>query len=266
MYSGEAKNVTTYFTGKADGYAQHRPSYPETAIRAVLEGLSKPVEVIDVGCGTGIATRLLARALSRDGGRIRGIEPNADMRAAAAAFASDPDDALIEYHHGTAEAMNVDDASVDLIVAAQAFHWFEADRALREFRRVLRPGGRLALMWNLRDATHPAAAEYDDIMQRAQAAAQTAGRATERSHRPDIASTGLFVDATVALFPHDVMYDRAGLLGRAHSASYYPETGSLRIQFDDELNSLVNRFSDDGDTVVIPHVTEVTLARASTPA
>src|SRR5439155_1443196 len=103
------------------------------------------LDAADVGAGTGIASRQLAA----HGVRVLAVEPNAEMRAAAIRHPG------IEWRAGTAEATGLDSGIVGLVLCAQAFHWFRAQHALAEFSRILRPGGRLALMWNSRDRADP---------------------------------------------------------------------------------------------------------------
>src|SRR5439155_22179559 len=121
-------NPTGRFTGLADSYAKYRPSYPIEAIDFIVSHcrLGKDSMLVDVGCGTGISARLFAeRSL-----RVIGIEPNAEMRAAAAATSVPPDCPQPIYQEGRAEATGLADQSVDAVLAAQAFHWFEPEAAL----------------------------------------------------------------------------------------------------------------------------------------
>ena len=135
-------NPTGRFTDRTDDYVKYRPSYPKDAIDAILDGLEGRSGSVaaDIGAGTGISARLLAeRGLS-----VIAVEPNEGMRDAA-----EPHPGVV-WRDGTAEKTGLEAASVDVVLAAQAFHWFRAEETLREFARILRPGGRLALMWNRR--------------------------------------------------------------------------------------------------------------------
>lgn len=137
------------FTGLADIYAAHRPAYPAEIIetlcaRAVAVG--GPKVAIDIGCGTGIATRALARGLPD--WRIIAAEPNADMldkaRVTLAGLGN------VEFAANGAEALPGDDASVSAVVAAQALHWFDLTKFFAEAARVLVPGGIVAVLYNNR--------------------------------------------------------------------------------------------------------------------
>jgi len=132
------------FSTAADTYVRGRPDYPAD-LRPWLEGelaLGPGTVAVDLGAGTGKFTRLVALT----GADVVAVEPVPEMRAKLAA--SQPAVRAVE---GTAEAMPLGDASADAVVCAQAFHWFATDAALREIRRILRPGGRLGLVWNVRD-------------------------------------------------------------------------------------------------------------------
>ena len=129
------------FGAVADIYERARPSYPAAAVEWLLEP-APGRDVVDLAAGTGKLTRVLVAA----GCRVTAVEPLEGMRAQLEA-------AVPEAHavEGSAEAIPVPDASADAVLVAQAFHWFDAPRALDEIARVLRPGGVLGLLWNLRD-------------------------------------------------------------------------------------------------------------------
>ncbi len=130
----------------ADDYVAARPSYPSAVfdLLAAELGLGPETDVLDLAAGTGkLTVDLVAR-----GGRVIAVEPVAAMRERLVALLPD-----IDARDGTAEDLPLEDASVDLVTVGQAFHWFDAPKALAEIRRVLRPGGGLAMIWNVRDET-----------------------------------------------------------------------------------------------------------------
>lgn len=134
------------FTGLAANYSKYRPAYAPSAVSALLGLVPKPaaeIEAADVGAGTGIWTRMLARAVRH----VDAVEPNDDMRAHGV---RDCAGLAITYRAGSAEATGLADASVDLVSMASSFHWADFDRATREFHRILRPGGRFVALWNPR--------------------------------------------------------------------------------------------------------------------
>src|SRR5690606_18543158 len=137
---------TERFSSRVGDYVRHRPGYPP-ALAAWLhqaQGIGAGLAVADVGAGTGISTRMWREA----GHEVVAVEPNAAMReAGAAAFAGDP---RVRWVAGSAEATTLADASVDVVSAAQAFHWFDPATTRAEGTRILRPGGLAVLLWNLR--------------------------------------------------------------------------------------------------------------------
>jgi SAM-dependent methyltransferase len=132
------------FGAAAAAYAEHRPGYADAAIQWALEPVrdSQPVRVADIGAGTGKLTATLAGL----GAEVTAVEPDpqmlAELRRAMPGVRS---------VSGSAEAIPLPDASLDAVLAAQAMHWFDMDRALPEIARVLRPGGVLAGLWNVDD-------------------------------------------------------------------------------------------------------------------
>lgn len=253
MESEEAQlhemNPLGRFSDRAADYVKYRPDYPEVAIDAILDGLGPASSVVaaDVGAGTGISARLLARR----GARVLAIEPNAAMREAAEPHP------LIEWRDGSAEATGLGDASVDLVLCAQAFHWFRQRDALREFHRVLRPGGRVALMWNSRDRHDPLTLAYVVAIH----AVNGEHPAEKRELDQDIIHRdGWFKPARLMTFAHEQTLDRAGLLGRATSASYVPNEGEALEILKKSLDQIFDRYRGEDGLVRMRYVVKVYLA------
>jgi ubiquinone/menaquinone biosynthesis C-methylase UbiE len=145
------------FGSGAASYEAARPGYPDEALATLVEqlGIGPGTRVCDLAAGTGKLTR---RLLELDADVIA-VEPVDGMREQLA-------DAVpgVEAVTGTAEAIPLPDASVDVVTVAQAFHWFDAARALRDIARVLRPGGGLAILWNERDESTPWVAEMSRLI------------------------------------------------------------------------------------------------------
>ena len=131
-------NNTALFTQKADDYFCFRPSYPAAAVQWLRERCGGE-KVVDIGAGTGIFTRLLCEFFQN----VSAVEPNGDMREKFKTFLPD-----VPCAAASAESTGIPDASVDLITAAQAFHWFDEDKFKKEAMRILRPGGKAAIVWN----------------------------------------------------------------------------------------------------------------------
>ena len=246
MPSPEDLNPTTRFSDRVDDYVRYRPSYPEAAVDHVLAGLRAP-RIVDVAAGTGIWTAQLA---SR-GLLVIALEPNAEMRAAAPALAG------VTWQGGTAETTGLADASADVLTAAQAFHWFRAPEAIHEFARVLVPAGRLALVWNRRRRGDPFTDAYGNAI------LAIGGESVMERMNFDpavIHAGGEFAPARRAIFPHEQVLDRAGLHGRARSASYVPKGGPRAEELRARLDQLFDQHVDATARVSLRYDCEVWLA------
>jgi SAM-dependent methyltransferase len=238
-------NPKERFSNRVDDYVTYRPSYPAALIEkvAAIAELAPGRVVADVGSGTGILTRLLLAT----GSRVIGVEPNAAMRNAAEhALASA---ANFESRDGSAEATGLPDASVDLVTAAQAFHWFEPRGARAEFARILRPGGNVALIWNQRSDT-PLNREYEAMLDRYAPDYRTV-RERDRAAEPKIRAFFAPAAVDLATFANEQRLDEAGLRGRLTSSSYAPTPQSpLYEPLMRELASIYRAHARDGVVVI----------------
>src|ERR1700743_1996529 len=149
-------NSKERFSNRVMDYVKYRPDYPAGILSALQ--VSPDWMVADIGSGTGISTELFLRA----GCPVHAVEPNEAMRAQA-------EELLSHYPgfvsvNGTAEATGLAAGSFDLIVAGQAFHWFDPARTREEMVRIGRPGAVAALIWNERLMELPFEKEYEDLI------------------------------------------------------------------------------------------------------
>ncbi|MCD5994826.1 class I SAM-dependent methyltransferase [Pseudomonas sp. CDFA 602] len=155
--AGIQKAAQIGFSSQAGTYAKGRPSYPIELQAWLMDelGIDSESTVIDLGAGTGKFTRLL-NSITRD---VVAIEPVEAMRAEFSKALPD-----LSILNGTAECIPVDSSTAEAVVCAQAFHWFASESALAEIHRVLKPGGRLGMIWNVRDESVDWVAAITDIM------------------------------------------------------------------------------------------------------
>jgi ubiquinone/menaquinone biosynthesis C-methylase UbiE len=223
------------FEGGACGYARHRPGYPEPLVDWVIDeaavGAGDPAA--DVGCGTGILTRMLdARGL-----RVVGIDPGADMLAQARAAGEGA-----EYRTGEAAATGLPDHSVALVTVAQAFHWFDLDAALAEFHRVLRPGGHVAAIWNIRGES-PFMGGYDALLRRF--SSQYAVLDSWEATRTALTRHPRAVEPRESREAHAQRFDFEAFRGRAWSSSYVRHGVADAAAFDAALRTLFDHYARD---------------------
>jgi SAM-dependent methyltransferase len=240
---------TLRFSDRAEEYARYRPTYPSAAIDAILEDLGPPsrLAAADVGAGTGISARLLAKR----GVQVHAVEPNEAMRGAAALHPR------VQWHAGPAEQTGLPAASVDLVLCAQAFHWFRPTEALEEFLRILRPRGRVALLWNKRDEEDPVSSRYSRLLVNA-----AGGDPVRFEHvRPEpLEADWRFTGFRWLQFRHAQELDLAGLLGRALSASYCPRTGPAWDRLREQLTELHGQHADVRGIVRLEQIAHLLLA------
>jgi SAM-dependent methyltransferase len=250
-------NPTGRFAGLADGYAKYRPSYPPAAIDFIVSrcDLGQRSQLVDLGCGTGISSRLFAER----GIPVIGVDPNDEMRRQAESTGVPRRSPALVYRRGRAEETGLAGASADAVLAAQAFHWFEPQPTLCEFRRILKPGGWVILIWNERDETDPCTADYGRVVRSAPDAAAVEVPRGQAGN--SLLASSLFVDAARFPFTNEQTLDEDGLLGRAFSASYAPREPKTAREFAAALHDVFTRWQRDG-VVTLRYETSVYLARS----
>ena len=230
--------ATQGFGRAADAYERGRTDYPAAAVEFIVDrlGLRAGRIVLDLAAGTGKLTRLLVPS----GAEVIAVEPIAEMRAKI------ENARVLE---GTAEAIPLADASVDAVTVAQAFHWFRPDDALREIHRVLRPGGGLALIWNVRDESDPIHAAATEIMRPLEENVPRRGKLSWRD----------VIDATeTATFEHAQLVDEDSFVERFASVSFVAAAPrEARTDVEEQLRSLARSV---GAPIRLPYVTEVYVA------
>lgn len=211
---------TERFSNRAEHYARCRPGYPEAVVEtlAAEAGLRPGAAIVDIGAGTGISSELFLR----HGYSVTAVEPNAAMRAKAVErLGANPQFRAMS---GTAEETGLPSQSADCVLCAQAFHWFRAEEAKREFRRLLKPRGVIAVMWNLRNSNFsPFMAGLEALLMRY--CPDYADRVHQET-RQAIAGVRALGDAVNAReFSWVDPLDHETLMGRLLSASYVPLEG-----------------------------------------
>jgi SAM-dependent methyltransferase len=194
------------FASAAEVYERARPSYPAEAVDWLVErtGLAPGRTVLDVGAGTGKLTRLLVPS----GARVVAVEPIAEMRALIRGA---------ETVDATAEELPFAAGAADVVTVAQAFHWFDHERALPELHRVLRPGGVLALVWTMRDLEDPVQRAVEDLLAplRGETPLQHVGHWREPLER-----SPLFGPGEVRQFAYEQRFTTGDLCDRVASTSF----------------------------------------------
>jgi SAM-dependent methyltransferase len=251
---------TRRFSDRVENYVKYRPGYPPQVLAwlGATAGLTPHSILADVGSGTGISSRLFLD----HGCTVFGIEPNREMRQAG--------ERLLAGHSrfrsvdATAEATTLPDRSVDLVTAGQAFHWFEPGRARTEFSRILKPGGKVALLWNRRKTRgEPFLEAYEQLLLEFSADYQQI-----RHENIDAAALAAFFGPqgyAEATFANRQSFDFPGLRGRLLSSSYAPAPGAPR--HNDMMLALLDLFErfNAGGRVSFEYDTQAFAGTVGTP-
>ena len=260
--TAEMERRSRSFDAWARDYDRYRPSYPDSLFDHIAQAARLPLEptVADLGAGTGKA----ALAMARRSWRVTAVEPGGAMLDVLVAHALE-EELPVDPRLASAEDTGLPDASVDLVTAAQAFHWFDHDRAVPEMARIVRPGGGVAVFWNVAagDRSDFLAANFDLL------ARFVPEEHLDRRHPEDETETreklsagGWFeVDQRVQL-PHSVTMTRDDFIALTFTSSnvrmFVTAADELRLR--SELAELLREHAPNG-RIEVPYDVDVFVGR-----
>jgi len=239
-------STSARFSNRVENYVRYRPDYPKETVEFLKNeiGLSSSSIIADVGSGTGISSKLFLDA----GCVVYGVEPNETMREAAEEFLKDYEN--FKNVNGTAEATTLENESVDFVVAGQAFHWFDPQKANEEFKRILKQNGYVVLIWNERQLdTTPFLRDYEKLL-------LEFGTDYEKVRHDQIEEERLrdfFVsNYNHKSFPNAQHLDYEGVKGRMLSSSYMPSESHPRYkELIENLEILFAKYQEDGKVKIL---------------
>jgi ubiquinone/menaquinone biosynthesis C-methylase UbiE len=232
---------TERFSDRVSNYIKYRPSYPSELIDTLTSEchLSSRSIIADIGSGTGKFSKLL---LDRNY-RVNSVEPNKEMREAAEyQFSKLSNFVSVE---GESEKTNLENSSVDLITAAQAFHWFKREEARKEFERILKATGYVALIWNQRKLDLPFQKEYEQMLREF----ATDYKAVNHMNLTidDFADFYYPNEVSTYKFANTQHLDLVGFLGRMQSSSYTPKADTKEYDILIKVaENLFSKFENEG--------------------
>jgi len=234
------------FSNRVENYAKYRPGYPPEMLEFFKDhlGLTSKSVIADIGSGTGLSSK----PFLENGNVVYSVEPNPGMRAAA-------EGSLGEFKNfrsvnGASTETTLGDESVDFVIAAQAFHWFDPEPTRAEFKRILRPKGHVALIWNERqlDSTQ-FLREYEQLLLKFATDYERV-----RHENVDQEKLGAFFEKGFQQhsFPNEQIHDFEGLKGRLLSSSYIPAEGDESFEpMINELRLLFAKHAEAGKITIL---------------
>ena len=241
---------TKRFSDRVDNYIKYRPSYPLEAVDYIFKSfnLTNESSIADIGSGTGILTKLLAPRCAA----VYAVEPNTEMRLAAERLLKDIKSFISV--DGTAEETELKDKSVDCVIAAQAFHWFDRQKVKPEFGRILKDNGRVILIWNKRKLSTDFQINYEEIIKND---IPEYKQVNHHQITPEIIRGFMPVEYKLEKFSYTQRFDWNGMIGRLQSSSYCPkpETGTFK-RIEAKLRIIFDKYQTGG-TVPFIYETEV---------
>jgi SAM-dependent methyltransferase len=222
--------VTNRFSDRVQNYVKYRPGYPDELVDLLLSEkiITGNSLIADIGSGTGISSELFLK----HGFTVYGIEPNEAMRhAAEEILKSYSDNKNFISVNGTAEHTGLKECSIDTVICAQAFHWFDRDAFKKECGRILKPGGNVILIWNdRRTNTNDFLKVYEDFLQMFAIDYKQVDHKNvqDKNIFNEFFGEGAYNEYTLFNY-QDVDFD--GLKGRVLSSSYMPNEGHKEFEY-----------------------------------
>jgi ubiquinone/menaquinone biosynthesis C-methylase UbiE len=246
MSDSPTPNRATSFGQQAGAYDRARPEYPAEAVEWML-GAAGP-DVVDVGAGTG----KLARAVLATGRTVIAVDPDAAMLAEITAR-----EPAVQTMVGSAERLPLPDASADAVVFGQAWHWVDPVDASREASRVLRSGGTLGLIWNIRDTSEPWVAELAEMLEPSAAENLILGVG------PRVEAPFLGLETHAFAWTRELSGEQLAQLATSRS-TMIAASSAERAAVLAAIHELADRVSDDHGMLRMPYITHAYRAVEST--
>jgi SAM-dependent methyltransferase len=244
-------NSKSRFSDRVENYVKYRPHYPKEVIDYLkTHGVLKDDSIIaDIGSGTGISSELFLE----NGNTVYGVEPNAEMREAAENIFKDSPKFISL--NATAEDTTLKDSSIDLIIAGQAFHWFDVEKTKIEFKRILKPERNVVLIWNKRKrGDSPFQEEYENLLLKYGTDYKEVGHQNIGKEGLNILFDGKFEQVN---FDNKQVFDFEGFKGRLLSSSYAPNEGQANYQpMLEDLKNIFDKYKKNG-AISFEYATEV---------
>lgn len=245
-------NSTTRFSSRVKDYVLYRPGYPSEIIDYLVQnfGLNSDSIIADIGSGTGKSSEMFLDK----GYQVYGVEPNADMRQAAEKlFEDNPFFISVD---AKSEQTSLPDKSIDFIIAGQAFHWFDPIETKNEFKRILKPAGKVVLIWNEREPNQTGfMGEYDAFLYKY----STDYKEIDHRNINETKIAAFYAPGTFQKenFENSQVFDFEGLKGRYDSSSYaIPVSDAGYTSAIQALKELFLKYENDSK-VVMKYVTKV---------
>jgi ubiquinone/menaquinone biosynthesis C-methylase UbiE len=233
---------TGRFSNRVEEYRKHRPVYPAEIVNILRDEKALPAHAVvaDIGSGTGLLTQLFFNHVHT----IYAVEPNENMRRQAEKNFADVKNFISIA--ATAEVTTLSPASIDLITAAQAFHWFDRDKTSIEFKRILKPTGFVALVWNYRDyEANDLQRDYEEILKKFIPNYKQLDHKTMTDEK--IFAFYHHANVTKFIIPNFQLFDRESLLGRVLSSSYVPKPPDpIAQQVLSKVSALFEQYQQNG--------------------